>query len=168
MTRDLTAGPLSSKTNIASGCFSIPTSNPNFSGLNFKLFVQYELGTIWDTEPHHPQQKGQVSPTVLTTCRLKENYWVLQHPKSDLETSEIWDSITAYTEWISSVMSQCIWFLGISLTSQEDARKSMQTGDLLFSKDIMTFVIAFQPISWELSQTLYPLHLQLLTLLKQS
>lgn len=75
LTRDLTAGPLSSRTNIASGCFSVPTSSPTFSGLSFNLFVLPELGTIWDTEPHHPQQIGQAGRTVLTvlaTCRQKE------------------------------------------------------------------------------------------------
>lgn len=44
----------------------------------------------------------------------------------------------------------------------------MQTGDLLFSNAVMTFVTASQSISWELSQTLYPLYLQLLTFQKQS
>lgn len=44
----------------------------------------------------------------------------------------------------------------------------MQTGDLLFSKNVMTFVIPSQPITGELSQTLYSLYLQLFTLQKQS
>lgn len=38
----------------------------------------------------------------------------------------------------------------------------------MFSKGVITFVIASQPISREISQILYPLYLQLLTFQKQS
>ena len=89
LTRDLTAGPLSSKTNIASGCFSIPSSHPAFSGLNFNLFVQPELGTIWDRAT--PSSANGIGKSHCPHCSYLQTegklFWeVLQHPKSCCKT----------------------------------------------------------------------------------
>lgn len=106
--------------------------------------------------------KGQASPTVLTSCRLKENYWVLQHPKTNLKNLDLGFCQSIYLMDFQSYITVHL-LSSWHFTHEPRRQNKIDTNWGLFPKDAITFVIASQPVSRELSQTLYRLYLQLLT-----